>query len=81
MLQNHKKYVMKACSALDTNPHLFKAHVLGILAEALTAHVQAVLPNDAPLIRADAAACDQSGSEIQQSHDGLAQHARECRNL
>jgi hypothetical protein len=43
--------------------YLFKAHVLRILAEALTAHVQAVFTNDAPLIRANAAAAKSNSSE------------------
>ena len=36
--------------------HLDEADVLGVLAEALTADVQVVLPDDTPLVRAHAAA-------------------------
>ncbi len=35
--------------------HLGEANILGILAEALSAYIQAVLPDETPLIAADAA--------------------------
>lgn len=44
----------KAHTPSDT--HLHEADVLGVLAEALPANVEVVLANDAPLVRAHAAA-------------------------
>lgn len=38
--------------------HLGEANILGILSEALSANVQAILPDEPPLIRANTAAQD-----------------------
>lgn len=43
--------------------YLLKTHVFCILTEALAADVQAVLPDDAPLVSADTAARQQHSSE------------------
>lgn len=41
---------------VDVRMHLDKANVLGVLTEALAADVQAILSDQAPLVRADPAA-------------------------
>lgn len=44
--------------------HLLETHVLSVLTEALTADVQAVLPDDAPLVSTNTAARQHRSSDI-----------------